>query len=274
MKSSILPSLACATWLGAAALGGLGCSEELPCGEGTHAEGDSCVGSLSPECGPGTKLQGSVCVPDQGGGAVCGPGTHSDSGTCVPDITLDGNAARLSDVNLTAPADIVGIANGPFHESFLSGENLLFIAAYQPSANVLRLFGGGGTLRDDGTYALDRASSFDASATFVSDVLQSSSFTFSMSAFGAAEPIVLFDTTVSNGTMESPEGVSLVMSGKLSGVLTPENAQVVYIESANQNMFDLLNGIEAKPDVDRNNDGTKESWTMSITFTTTPVWLF
>jgi hypothetical protein len=260
--------LACAAWLA------VGCSEELPCGEGTHAEGSECVASLSPECGPGTRLEGAACVPDQVGGAVCGPGTHSEAGTCVPDIELEGNAARLYDVNLTAPADIVGIANGPFHESFMSGENLLFIAAYQPSASVLRLFGGGGALRDDGTYTLDRASSFDAGATFAGNVLASEKFTFTMSAFGAAEPIVLLETTVSNGTMESPEGVSLVQSGKLAGVLTPEHAMEVYIEAANLNMFDLLNSIEAKPDVDHDGDGTKESWTMAITFATVPVWLF
>ena len=259
--------------LAAALLGG-GCVESTPCGDGTVAQEGECRATLSPECGPGTRLENATCVPDTGGGAVCGAGTHSDNGTCVPDIARSGNASRLFDVNLTAPADIVGIANGPFHESFLSGENLLFVGAYVPSEAGLRLYGGGGTLQDDGSFTLDRHTSFDTNAQIVSGMVATAPFTFQMQAFGAAQPIVLVNTVISGGVLDAPEGVDLLESGRLSGVLTPENAHAVYIESANLDMFDLLVSIDAAPDVDLDSDGTKESWTMSITFSTVPVWLF
>jgi hypothetical protein len=250
------------------------CDDGTPCGEGTVAQNGECTATLSPSCGPGTRLENAACVPDNGGGAVCGAGTHSENGTCVPDIALSGNASRFFDVNLTAPADIVGIANGPFHESFLSGENLLFVGAYLPMQGQLRLFGGGGTLQADGSFSLDRTRSFDASATLAGGVISTAPFTFQMQAFGAQMPIILLDTVISNGVIGAPEGVSLLESGKLSGVLTPENAKNVYIESANLDMFDLLNSIDALPDVDHDGDGTKESWNMAITFSTVPVWLF
>jgi hypothetical protein len=253
---------------------GSACDDVTPCGAGTVAMNGECVATLSPACGPGTRLENAACVPDTGGGAVCGAGTHSENGTCVPDIALSGNASRFFDVNLTEPADIVGIANGPFHESFLSGQNLLFVGAYLPKQGELRLYGGGGAPQADGSFSLDRTTSFDASATLAGGVITTAPFRFQMNAFGAAMPIILLDTTISNAAIAAPEGVSLIASGKLSGVLTPENAKNVYIESANLDMFELLNSIDARPDVDQDGNGTKESWTMSITFSTTPVWLF
>jgi len=257
------------TWLVVA-----GCGEELICGTGTHAEGDQCVASLSPQCGAGTRLENGSCVPDSGGGAECGVGTHSEGGTCVPDIDLKGNAARFYDVNLTAPADFIPIANAPFHESFITGENLVFIGTYAPNPSQLRLYGGGGLLNENGSYTLDRAKAYDTAASIATGSLISAPFTFQMKAFGAPQPIVLVDTVISNGTMDSPEGVTLVQSGSLSGVLTPENAMAVYIEDANLSLYDLINTLEIPPDVDHDHNGSKESWTMAISFATIQVWLF
>jgi hypothetical protein len=57
-------------------------------------------------------------------------------------------------------------------------------------------------------------------------------------------------------------------------VLTPENAQNVYVEAANLTFLELLQSIGTEPDVDHDGDGTKESWRFTLTFATTPVWLF
>src|SRR6185436_12051495 len=101
----------------------------------------------------------------------------------------------------------------------------------------------------------------------------SAPFTFQMKAFGAPQPIILLDTVISNGTMASPEGITLVKSGKLSGVLTPENAMNVFIQDANLNLKDLMQALNIAPNVDHDHNGSKESWTMAISFATTPVWL-
>jgi hypothetical protein len=250
-----------------------GCGEELVCGEGTHAEGDSCQASLSPQCGPGTRLENGSCVPDEGGGATCGDGTHLEGETCVPDIDRDGNASRFFDVNLTSPPSIVEIANAPLRQSFMTGENLVFVGAYQPG-NGLRVFGGVGTRAEDGSYLLDRSSAFDTPCTLDAQELTTAPFIFSMLAFGADEPMVLLDAEITNGAMVSPEGIQLVASGTLTGVLTPENAGAVYIETAGTDLRTLLDGASAAPDVDRDGNGSKESWRFALTFTTVPVWLF
>jgi hypothetical protein len=250
-----------------------GCTD-VECGEGTHADSDTCVANLSPSCGPGTRLENGNCVPDEGGGAECGPGTHSEDGKCVPDVDLSGNASRFYEVNLTDPAAFIPIANGPFHDSFVSGENLVFIGAYAPNATGVRLYGGTGKLEDDGTYTLDHEDAFDTSATGPSGQMVSAPFTFQMRAFGAPQPIVLVDTVITNGSMESPDRIELIQSGQLKGVLTPENAETVYIQDANTNLKDLILALEIAPDTDRDKDGTKESWTMGVSFETVPVWLF
>ncbi len=251
-----------------------GCSQAMVCGDGTHGESDQCLASLSPECGPGTKLVEGACVPDSGGGAVCGQGTHTLNGTCVPDVDLSGNASRFYTADLTDPEEFIPIANGPFHDSFVTGENLVFIGTYTPSLSILRLYGGGGKLNADGTYTLDHAKSYDTPAEVINGVMQSSPFTFQLKAFGSPEAIVLVDTVISQATMGAPQGITLVQSGKLSGVLTPENAQRVYIQDANQSLFELMGALEIPPDTDHDGNGVKESWVMGLTFTTKPVWVF
>jgi hypothetical protein len=251
-----------------------GCSDALECGDGTHGEGSACIASLSPECGPGTKLADGKCVPDSGGGAECGPGTHSENGTCVPNINVAGNAARFYEADLTDPAAFIPIANGPFHDSFVTGENLVFIGTYTPTDTGLRLYGGGGTLNTDGSYSLDRSKSYDTTANVAAGSMTSAPFVFKVTMFGSPNPIVLVDTVISNGVMEVSGGITQVRSGKLSGVLTPEHAADVYIQDANLNLFDLINSLSIDPDVDGDHDGVKESWVMGFTFSTVPVWLF
>ena len=249
-----------------------GCSS-LACGDGTHGDGKECLPSLPPDCGSGTKLVDGTCVPDSSGGAVCGTGTHSENGTCVPNVNKSGNAARFYTADLTDPAAFVPLTNGSFHDSFVTGENLVFIGAYTPTTTTLRFFGGNGSLNADGSYTLDHTKAYDAPASMTGNMATSEPFTFKMKAFGAPQDIILVDTVISNGVVDSPEGVTLVQSGKLSGVITPENARNVYLQDANLSLYDLMLSLEIAPDVDRDGDGVKESWIMGMTFTTQPVWL-
>jgi len=251
-----------------------GCSDELTCSDGTYLDGSECKSSLPDQCGPGTRPQAGQCVPDQGGGAVCGPGTHLENGTCTADIALSGNAARFYEVSLTAPAAFVSIANGPLQESFRTGETLMFIATYTPRQGEQRVFGGAGSASGSGYYNLDRATSFDTGTLVAGSGFTTDPFTFQLRAFGAAEPIELVGTVISNGTMIAPDGVTLVETGRLAGVLTPAAAQRVYIETANSSLHQLILDLEIPPDVDFDGNGVKESWTMALTFETIPVWLF
>jgi len=266
-------ALAPALLLAAAAAWSTGCAEVV-CSDGTHLEGSECKASLSPQCGAGTRLENGACVPDTGGGAVCGEGTHLQDGTCVADVGFSGNAARFYEVSLTAPAAFVNLANGPLAESFRTGENLLLIGAYAPTDSDLRIFGGGGSRNPDGWYALDRREAYDSADTMAGEEFTSAPFTLSLSAFGAPTPIILVDTVITHGTIASPEGVDLVQSGQLAGAMTPEAADAVYIETANQTLLVLTQGLHIAPDVDHDGDGTPESWTVSLTFSTVPVWLF
>jgi hypothetical protein len=258
--------------LTAAALSG--CTDDVVCADGTHLENNECKASLSPQCGDGTVLQNGACVPDNGGGAVCGLGTHIEDGTCVADVGFSGNAARFYDVSLRTPAAFVNLAQGPLAEAFRTGENLLFVGAYAPVEGEVRVFGGGGTRNTNGWFALDRGTSFDAAVTFDGDEFTSDRFTIPFNAFGSSTPIVLVNTIISHGKVSSPEGVELVDSGHLAGVMTPEAADAVYIETANQTLLVLTQGLHIAPDVDNDGDGVAESWLVSLDFATTPVWLF
>jgi len=250
-----------------------GCTEPLVCSEGTHLEGNECRASLSPACGPGTRLETGLCVPDQGGGATCGTGTHLEANICIADVALGGNAARFYEVALTAPAIYVNLANAQLGESFRSGENLLFVGVYEPNQADLRVFGGNGT-RSGATYLLDRTRSYDSPIAFVGEKFSTQPFTLALYAFGASQPIMLVDTVMSDATTTSVDGVTMVQAGKVSGVLTPQAADAVYIEQANQTLLQLNRSLRVTPDVDHDGDRTPESWTMALQFTTVPVWLF
>jgi hypothetical protein len=250
------------------------CTSDPPCGEGTHAEAQSCVANLTPTCGTGTSLENGVCVPDQGGGAVCGQGTHAEGGECVPDLDKRGNAARLADVHLIAPAAIVGLADGPLNQSFATGESLVVLGVYAPGQAALRLFGGGATRGEDGSYRLEATGSFDAPAQLAGELFSTSPFRFAVRVFGADAPLVLLDTRVLDGELVTIDDVPQMRSGRIAGVLTEANAAAVYIESANLDLARVLEAVEAAPDVDADGDGDLDAWTFAISFVSEPVWLF
>jgi hypothetical protein len=208
------------------------------------------------------------------GGSECVTGMHCAGGACVADVGVSANASRFYDVDITAPAEFIPLAGAAFHDAFVSGDSLVFVGTDRSDPGELRLFGGIGTLNADGSYTLDDATSFVAAAHGSSGSVTSEPFTFQMKAFGAQQPIVLVDTVITDGAIDAPEGITLLESGKLAGVLTPDNARAVYIQDANLDLFDLINSLEIAPDVDHDSDGTRESWTWSLTFSTVPVWLF
>jgi hypothetical protein len=253
---------------------GSACDRGSHCGEGTYLEDDECRAGIEPYCGDGTVLHDGACVPQAGAGGQCGEGTHLEEGACVADVSGPGNAARLYDVHLTEPAEFVALADPSLHSAFLSGTNLVFLGVYAPTTDALRVFGGGGTRRMAGTFALDRATAFDAPASETGGRLETEGFVFQLSGFGATTPVRLVDAAVTDAVTSAGAGVIRVASGRLSGVLTPAAADAVFIEQANASLLELLHSIDVPPSEDEDGDGSKESWRMTLEFTTVPVWLF
>jgi hypothetical protein len=70
------------------------------------------------------------------------------------------------------------------------------------------------------------------------------------------------------------DGAARVDQARLAGVLTPEADDAVYIELANQTLLQLTQSLQVPPDADTDGDGTAESWTWALLFSTSPVWLF
>jgi hypothetical protein len=250
------------------------CSEAPRCGAGTYLESDECKAGVAPICGPGTVLENGACVPEQGEGGECGPGTHLDEGVCVGDVSVQGNASRLYDVHLVDPPEFVDLADPSLHGSFMSGANLVFVGVYQPTLQVLHLFGGGGERADDGTFTLDRTTAFEAPATASASGFETGPFSFQLSGLGSSRPVQLVDTRLTEVQIDRSSGAALVESGRLSGVLTREAASAVFIDQANETLLALLDSIGIPPTDDRDGDGVKESWRMTLQFSTTPVWLF
>jgi hypothetical protein len=138
----------------------------------------------------------------------------------------------------------------------------------------MRIFGGGGARNEGGWYALDRTRAYDAPATFAGGKFSTAPFTLDLSFIGAAEPVTLVEASIREGVVVDEDGIALVESGRLAGVLTPEAAERVYVESANLSLRELLLALEVPPDVDHDDSGSAESWTMALRFSTVPVWLF
>jgi hypothetical protein len=250
------------------------CSDAPRCGDGTYLESDECKAGIDPICGPGTTLENGACVPGLGGGGECGQGTHLEEGVCVADVSVPGNASRFYDVHLVDPPEFVDLADPSLHSSFMSGANLAFVGVYEPTASVLHLFGGGGKREDDGSFSLDRSTSFEAQATASAAGLETVPFAFQLNGLGSAMPVRLVDTRVTEAQIDRSSGVALVASGRLSGVLTREAANAVFIDQANTTLLGLLESIGIAPTDDHDGDGIKESWRMTLQFSTTPVWLF
>ena len=68
--------------------------------------------------------------------------------------------------------------------------------------------------------------------------------------------------------------MGFVNAAKFNGIITPENADALFIDQAGQTLKALLESLGEVPDVDYDMNGTPESYTITATFATVPVWLF
>lgn len=259
------------------------CEPALECGAGSHQVSDECVSSLHPLCGPGTQLLEGSCIPAEGGGDLpCGVGTHAQDDMCLPDVKSSPNAGRFYEVLFTYPEPLA-LANDVVAEDFRSGKSLVFMGAYAPTPNVLRLFGGGGARTNeddlsDNTFSLAGDLAFDTNTKSLGEDFTTEPFVLKIPLV-ADKPFILLSTVISNGKTDrigdALHPVRVIRSGALSGVMTRTNADDLYIEIVNQTFAELLLGFNVQPDLDYEEpkDGTKESWTISLTFVTEDVQL-
>ncbi|MFO0684670.1 MAG: M23 family metallopeptidase [Sandaracinus sp.] len=84
------------------ALGALGCSSSLACGEGTTQVGAQCLPIVT--CGPGTTSMGALCVPTSM--LACGTGTVRMGDACVRD-DQSCPAGTVQRGSVCLPADVV-----------------------------------------------------------------------------------------------------------------------------------------------------------------------
>jgi hypothetical protein len=230
------------------------------------------AGAVAIACGAGTELRAGECV-SVAGGAQCGPGTHAEGGACVTDLAATANGARFFTIALTAPPQLAALANVFIGEAFRTGDSLLLIAKLEAVPDQIRIFGGGGVRNADGSYALAGENSYDTSAARAGDLITTDPFVLRFPAFGA-DPLVLEAATLAQLVVEVVDGVEIVVAGEFAGVITPANAEALFIEVANQTLERVLVSIGETPDADFDGDGTFESWYLKGTFTTEPVWLF
>lgn len=268
-------SLAAVSLALAIGLGGPGCAG-VECAEGTVLDGDHCVATLPAKCGPGTELDPSSgrCAPSDGGGvAVCGAGTHEENGECVANIAARGNMGRIKALQINDPPELGAGANDTLAGEFETGASLMFVGVYTPREDVWRIFTGKGTDTGEGSYDFDRTTATEAGATNTSSVLATEEFTFNIHALSAT-PIVLLDATISDAVVEEIDGIWMVTSGTFTGVLTETNADLVFIDLANAYLGQLIKGFGADPNHDYDGVGGNDSWIVSGTFETEPVWAF
>jgi hypothetical protein len=247
-----------------------GCAD-VPCAEGTHEEAGTCVANLAPQCGPGTDLQGGFCVPSAGG-AVCGEGTHSEAGVCLANIVAAGNASRLISAEFSAPPTLAPLAGGILTDALSTGEELVLVGIYEPVADSIRVFGGGGERNTDGSYRLDLNESFDAPAARNEAVIDTEPVALYFPAFSGGS-LRLEDARFTNLTVAATEGVQIATAGELAGVVTPENADALFIDLIDVTFLELLQNLGEVPDVDLDGDGTNESWTLALSFAAEIAWL-
>jgi hypothetical protein len=268
------------------------CETALDCGPGSHREADECVASLDPICASGTELKNGSCVPVAGGGGQeCGPGTHSVDNKCVPDVIVEGNASRMTDLEVTAP-DAIAQFKDKIRDGIANGSNLFLIGAHVPFETGVRFYGGMGKLTDlgDGSYTFIPAghqfpgdsvsdpeeSPFDSKATSSGTTFSTEPFILTMFIIGN-RPIKLVDAVITNATREKQNNdFYIVKSGEITAVLTPENGNKVFLAETSGTITEALGDtLKVPPDVDRDKDGKKESWLFKMNFTATEmVWLY
>ncbi|MFN3197535.1 MAG: hypothetical protein ACE366_03790 [Bradymonadia bacterium] len=95
-------------------------------------------------------------------------------------------------------------------------------------------------------------------------------FTFDLPLGGAPVQVTLGDTLLS-GTMSLPDGGLQLQGGYISGLLSQAAFDAI-IAVVDEEFRDLAAGL-LQPDVDTNNDGTADAYSMCLSFTTAPATL-
>lgn len=261
------------------ALVSAGC-ESNQCGPGSHQVAGGCVPSLPPTCGPGTDLVDGVCIPVEGEDIVCGAMTHLEDGACVGDVDVPGNATRYVELVLTKPQTVDALVNPVVADALASGDMILLTIVLQPTTDELWLAAGPGVVDDEGFFDFTGEFAYETPLIFDPTGFSSDPFTWVIAGL-TDQPIIIVDTVISEGKLDIDSGPRLVTEGKLTGVITPENADMVTL-SPGLTLFDALIGLGVEPDVDRDGvdggedwsiDG-KESWQAVAQFKTVPVWIF
>lgn len=254
--------------------------ESNECGPGTHQVAGGCVPSLPPTCGPGTDLVDAVCIPVEGQDIECGAMTHLEDGACVGDVDVPGNATRYIEVVLSKPGTVNVVVNPIIADALAAGDMIILTIALQPTTDEMWISAGPGVLDDEGFFDFTGEFAYETPATFDPSGFSTESFTWVIAGL-TDQPIVIVDTVITEGKLDIDSGPRLVMEGKLTGVITPENAMAVTLSP----MLTLLQalvgfGVEADVDWDGVDGGEdwsidgKESWEAIARFRAVPVWNF
>jgi hypothetical protein len=187
----------------------------------------------------------------------------------VPDA---GNSGRLNGGLMLAPPSLATLGSAALSEALRNGNALFFVAFHDPTGLAGRLHGGGAD-REGAVYRSAAERAFDAAAVATSSGLATAApFRVPFPAIGTSN-LLLEDVVLSEVVVAADGGLALPRSGRLAGVITPAHAEELYIDLAGQTLRSLLESLGEPADVDRDGDGTAESWSLVITFTTEPAWL-
>jgi hypothetical protein len=203
---------------------------------------------------------------------VCGSGTHSQEGICIADVDVAGNAGLFVTLVLTHPKQLGGAVNSVVAAALESGDALILIGAHQPREDDLRIYGAPGRDNLDKTFSLEVEHAYEVAGTAAAAGITSEPFTWVVVGL-TDQPLVFVDTVISEATISITGGARVIDRGTMTGVMTPENAEMVFLVP-DLTLLEGLMVVGAQPDVDRDGDGDPESWEARAEFTTNPVWLF
>ena len=198
--------------------------------------------------------------------------THLEDGACVGDVDVPGNATRYAELVLTKPDTVDALVNSVVADALSSGDMVILTSVLQPTADELRLYAGPGLVDDQGFFDFTGEFAYETRATFDPSGFSSEPFTWAIAGL-TDQPIVILDTVISEGELDTDSGVRLIKGGRLTGVLTPENAMAVTL-TVDLDLYTALTGLGVEEDYDRDGDGTNESWEAIARFRTVPVWSF
>lgn len=208
----------------------------------------------------------------------------------TPDVTADASSAdalveealplapieagRWNDVTVLMPSAFAEV--DPHPEGFRNKTVHMFVATFTTAEGAERVYGGvGGPFHNNGSYLLVKDTIFHVSAARDgAGRLSTSPFDVHF-VLGLGLDLALVDAELTTMvTTPGAHGSNVIASGDFSAVLTPENADQVYLSPTLTLREFLLLFPGLLPDVDHNQDGTLESWRFKYHFETEVVLLY